>query len=225
MGLLSRVTHEALKRKKKRQQICRNAGRITDNLFVKVKSTKCRDYQRIWLWLPLHTPSPLQVGFRRNSTEFLCCLSIKGFLFFLRKSYVYFLPLQDQIVEQCIWALGNIAGDGAEMRDLVIGAGAIQSILKFVSERAWNHKSKLVNTTWVLSNLCRNKNPPPDESTVRILLPVLVKLMKHARELKSPEVSIQSSFRVPRRICWKPVYWMISLIFFMYHLLYALMSM
>lgn len=103
---------------------------------------------------------------------------------------------EDQIVEQCIWALGNIAGDGAEMRDLVIKAGAIQSILTFVRGRAWNHKSKLVNTTWVLSNLCRNKNPPPNEATVSTLLPVLVKLMQHARELKSPEIAVDATWAI-----------------------------
>jgi len=34
--------------------------------------------------------------------------------------------------EQCVWALGNIAGDGPHLRDAVIEAGAIDSLIALV---------------------------------------------------------------------------------------------
>lgn len=34
------------------------------------------------------------------------------------------------VAEQSVWALGNIAGDGAKCRDLVIGAGVLNPLFK-----------------------------------------------------------------------------------------------
>ena len=36
------------------------------------------------------------------------------------------------VVEQSIWALGNIAGDGPKMRDIVIDQGIIVLLLSFI---------------------------------------------------------------------------------------------
>jgi Armadillo/beta-catenin-like repeat len=33
-----------------------------------------------------------------------------------------------EVIEQSIWGLGNLAGDGPKIRDLVIGAGAVEPI-------------------------------------------------------------------------------------------------
>ena len=35
----------------------------------------------------------------------------------------------ETVREQAIWALGNIAGDGADLRDQVIDAGAVEPLL------------------------------------------------------------------------------------------------
>ena len=40
---------------------------------------------------------------------------------------------QPFVCEQAVWALGNIAGDGSECRDYVIGQGLIEPLLAFVN--------------------------------------------------------------------------------------------
>ncbi|OQR77222.1 importin subunit alpha-4-like [Tropilaelaps mercedesae] len=84
---------------------------------------------------------------------------------------------RQNVCEQSVWALGNIIGDGPELRDLVIHLGAVPALLAFVTPDV--PLSFLRNVTWVLVNLCRNKEPPPPMATIRELLPVLGMLVHH----------------------------------------------
>ncbi|KAH8334235.1 importin subunit alpha [Drosophila kikkawai] len=80
------------------------------------------------------------------------------------------------LAEQAVWALGNIAGDGAAARDIVIHHNVIDGILPLINNET--PLSFLRNIVWLMSNLCRNKNPSPPFEQVKRLLPVLSQLLQ-----------------------------------------------
>ncbi|MCL7037476.1 hypothetical protein MKW94_023329, partial [Papaver nudicaule] len=59
----------------------------------------------------------------------------------------------DDVREQVVWALGNVAGDSPKCRDLVLGFDALILLLNQLNEHA--KLSMLRNATWTLSNFCR----------------------------------------------------------------------
>jgi hypothetical protein len=83
----------------------------------------------------------------------------------------------DNVREQAVWALGNIAGDSPECRDLVLHTGALVPLLSQLS--AHSKLSMLRNATWTLSNFCRGK-PQPVLELVKPALPTLAKLIYSA---------------------------------------------
>ncbi|GHP07012.1 inositol monophosphatase 1 [Pycnococcus provasolii] len=85
----------------------------------------------------------------------------------------------DDVREQAVWALGNIAGDSPKCRDLVLGHGALFPLLSQLNEHA--KISMLRNATWTLSNFCRGK-PQPNFEQARPALPALAKLIHSTDE-------------------------------------------
>ncbi|XP_046751623.1 importin subunit alpha isoform X2 [Diprion similis] len=81
------------------------------------------------------------------------------------------------VAEQAVWALGNIAGDGHVARDLVLAHRALPSLLELVKPDT--QVTFVRNIVWTLSNLCRNKNPPPDFENIKACLPVLNRLLSY----------------------------------------------
>jgi len=82
------------------------------------------------------------------------------------------------VCEQAVWALGNIIGDGPHLRDYVIQLGVVQPLLTFINPEI--PISFLRNVTWVVVNLCRNKDPPPPVGTIKEILPALSMLIHHS---------------------------------------------
>ena len=85
----------------------------------------------------------------------------------------------DDVREQAVWALGNIAGDSPTCRDLVLRSGAMEPLLYLL--QAQTKLSMLRNATWTLSNFCRGK-PQPNFDMVRIALPTLAQLIFNSDE-------------------------------------------
>lgn len=96
------------------------------------------------------------------------------------------------VVEQSVWALANIAGDGPHYRDMVIQLGIVKPLVALVDSSC--SPSFLGNIAWCISNLCRNKNPPPPFSQIKVCLPTIVTLLQ------------QESRNVISDCCWSLSY-------------------
>ena len=81
----------------------------------------------------------------------------------------------DDVREQAVWALGNIAGDSVKMRDEVLNHNVLTPLLRQLDPNT-TRISMLRNATWTLSNLCRGKPQPPFD-LVKPALPTLVSLV------------------------------------------------
>ncbi|XP_017416788.1 importin subunit alpha-1a [Vigna angularis] len=80
----------------------------------------------------------------------------------------------DNIKEQTVGALGNIAGDSVSNRDLILNHGALLPLLSQLQPHS--RLSMLRHASWCLSNLLRGK-PSVDLEEVRPALPVLQRLV------------------------------------------------
>ncbi|GFY62092.1 importin subunit alpha-4 [Trichonephila inaurata madagascariensis] len=81
------------------------------------------------------------------------------------------------VAEQAVWAIGNIAGDGPELRDLVLKYDVVPALKKLLTTEITIQFRR--NIAWTMSNLCRNKNPPPPFEIVRELLPTFAEMINH----------------------------------------------
>ena len=85
----------------------------------------------------------------------------------------------DDVREQAVWALGNIAGDSPRCRDTVLNSNALLPLLAQLN--AASKLTMLRNATWTLSNFCRGKPQPPFD-LVRPALPALAQLVNSSDE-------------------------------------------
>lgn len=56
------------------------------------------------------------------------------------------------VAEQCAWALGNVAGEGEELRDVLLSQGALQPLARMMLP---NKGSTVRTAAWALSNLIK----------------------------------------------------------------------
>ena len=80
----------------------------------------------------------------------------------------------DDVREQAVWALGNIAGDSPACRNQVLQSNALGALLQQLQPNT--KVSMQRNATWTLSNFCRGKPQPPFE-LVKPALPTLAQLI------------------------------------------------
>uniref|UniRef100_A0A0D3B8V2 Importin subunit alpha n=1 Tax=Brassica oleracea var. oleracea TaxID=109376 RepID=A0A0D3B8V2_BRAOL len=86
----------------------------------------------------------------------------------------------EDVREQAVWALGNVAGDSPKCRDFVLSFGAMLPLLSQFNKHA--KLSMLRNATWTLSNFCRGKPQPSFEQQTSQALPVLKSLVQSTDE-------------------------------------------
>ena len=106
-------------------------------------------------------------GTTKHTREVIECGAVDIFVVLLKSS-------NEDVREQAVWALGNIAGDSAGCRDLVLAKGALYPLLDLCDPRA--KVTMLRNATWTLSNFCRGK-PQPNFDDVSPALPVLANII------------------------------------------------
>ncbi len=92
---------------------------------------------------------------------------ISSFLSLLKSSNL-------EVVEQSIWGLGNIAGDSAKFRDLILQQNGTEELVQIVAKSTSQGLRR--NGAWALSNLCRGK-PAPAFALVFKAIPLFCELL------------------------------------------------
>jgi hypothetical protein len=89
--------------------------------------------------------------------------------------------INEEVLEQAMWVLGNLAGEGTASRDAVLGDNAFCPIIRCL-QRTHSSLSLLRIGSWTLSNLCDGQPRPAVD--IHLALPVLTKLLQSG--LSSP---------------------------------------
>lgn len=101
----------------------------------------------------------------------------------LRKCLPKFLDLLDEncideIKNDIVWTLSNIAGDSVECRDQLVEAGVLDRIINLLKPEQCQSVEK--NCIWFLSNVFRHHKHPLSVETVKPCLPILARYLKHS---------------------------------------------
>jgi len=93
-----------------------------------------------------------------------------------------------EIVEQGIWALGNIAGDCHKFRQMALEQNALPVLVELLKTTTQENIFK--HGIWALSNLTRGR-PLPKFELIKDALPVFTEALKHS---KDPEILTDASW-------------------------------
>lgn len=106
------------------------------------------------------------------------------------------------VVEQAIWALGNIACDSPHHRDSILKCGGLKNLLivmRIAREQYQTNKNMIETISsiaWSLANLCRMK-PIPEYSAVEKALDLFAELLS---------LKIINDTGILGNICWSISY-------------------
>ncbi|WKY01705.1 hypothetical protein Q1695_015594 [Nippostrongylus brasiliensis] len=83
------------------------------------------------------------------------------------------------LAEQALWAVANIAGDSAQLRDYVIECNGVEAMMALVDRLDELEVSCARTLAWAFSNMCRHKNPHAPLSVLAVLSKGLAKIVAH----------------------------------------------
>ncbi|GAB2272370.1 Importin subunit alpha-9 [Dionaea muscipula] len=92
------------------------------------------------------------------------------------------------VAEQCAWALGNVAGEDEELRNILLSQGALLPLARMMLP----DKGSTVRTAaWAMSNLIKGPNPRAATELIRIdgVLDAIVRHLRKADEELTTEVA------------------------------------
>ncbi|CAL9002360.1 unnamed protein product [Prunus brigantina] len=92
------------------------------------------------------------------------------------------------VAEQCAWALGNVAGEGEELRNILLSQGALPLLARMMLP----DKGSTVRTAaWALSNLIKGPNPKAAAELIRVdgVLDAIIRHLRKADDELATEVA------------------------------------
>ncbi|PSS23722.1 Importin subunit alpha-9 like [Actinidia chinensis var. chinensis] len=92
------------------------------------------------------------------------------------------------VAEQCAWALGNVAGEGKELREILLSQGALPPLARMMLP---NKGSTVRTAAWALSNLIKGPDPRAATELIKCdgVLDAIIRHLKKADEDLATEVA------------------------------------
>uniref|UniRef100_A0A914ICB1 Importin subunit alpha n=1 Tax=Globodera rostochiensis TaxID=31243 RepID=A0A914ICB1_GLORO len=83
-----------------------------------------------------------------------------------------------KLSEQAVWCVANMAGDGTQLRDLLISEGVLPVLIGLVERVDSLGLSFVRIVTWAFSNMCRHKKPQVPMNVLAAMAPSIARLLK-----------------------------------------------
>ncbi|XP_021888987.1 importin subunit alpha-9 isoform X2 [Carica papaya] len=92
------------------------------------------------------------------------------------------------VAEQCSWALGNVAGEGEDLRNVLLSQGALLPLARMMLP---NKGSTVRTAAWALSNLIKGPDPKAAVELMKVdgVLDAIIRHLKKADEDLATEVA------------------------------------
>ncbi|KAF3442880.1 hypothetical protein FNV43_RR16798 [Rhamnella rubrinervis] len=92
------------------------------------------------------------------------------------------------VAEQCAWALGNVAGEGEELRNVLLSQGALPSLARMMLP---NKGSTVRTAAWALSNLIKGPDSKAATDLIRVdgVLDAIIRHLRKADDELATEVA------------------------------------